>query len=260
MQTRHAKNEYFYACPWEATSLTSGLHTLRIDVTANSSLLWSHQHLFSIDGTAAPLRTLSMVLLQTNLERLLLIGFLTLYAALLALTSASLYLNVSMHRTVQRMALPPHGAWKTLVGLGCAVCDALYTRKQYLTLFWCYLLLLPIVPIFVGEINTGRIGALWLYGAYSSGTFIPSPSGMMTGLFQLLLGVTPYLTSLAIIGHTRRILARAAAGSIMTVCILLQVRSVYVTFYSYGLIATIINPIETGLLIIMAWSTQALTY
>ena len=237
---QHAKDS-LYTAPWRPRLYTKGPHTIQVLVEEAGKETHVETHHFSLDGSSESLPALGQLVLLVDFISLFQFFFILLVCiAIVPLTH--LRLSAAPSFTPNSLLLLAH-------------LPAFYWPLVLAPLY------LTIGPWFVGELLTGSIGVVLVWGSFVQGVYIPTATTWLYGVYHLAIIHLPLLLATCLILHSRltedtqpwashpytRAIFR---HTLMAALVMKQTYLVYCFHLSYGPLAVILGPYRTGHLLL----------
>lgn len=238
LKEAYSKDGQVYTIPWQPKLYSSGYHTIYVEVEERGETVLVESHQFSLEDTSANLPLLGQVILLTDIIAVFQFCFILLVClAILPLTLLRLY------------PAPLYTPY-------CFIAIA------HLNQFYWSLVLAPLYlafgPWFVGEVLSGSIGAVFVWGSIVYGTYIPTATTWLYGTYHLAGIHLPIMlaTSLSLQSRLLEVTTSPVHPVIkpllchgpMIVLTFIQVYLVHSFHLSYGIWAVILGPFRTGYL------------
>ena len=225
-----------FAVPWWPELYRDGHHTVRVEVEEAGDVVLSEVHHFSLDGSSGQLPFLGRIILLVDLIPVL--QFLFILLVCVCVVPLTLLRHNPAPPLTPRCLLPLARLSQTYWPLVLA--------PLYLTLG----------PWFVGEVLSGSLGAVFLWGTLVLGSYLPTATTWLYGIYHLIGINIPVTIATVLILHFRLsesksnprhpLLNCLLYHSLMSLLVLLQVYLVHSFYLSYGLWAVILGPFRTG--------------
>ncbi|KAK5643324.1 hypothetical protein RI129_007169 [Pyrocoelia pectoralis] len=256
-----------YVAPWDPNAYSTGLHKIKVHVEDVQGRSKYHTQPFSLDGTTLSFGVLPSFVLKTSANTIFKLMFWILNIIIL---TPLLLLKLVHYRHIARGNNEERKSSTT--------CTRTCFRKLWNLvsvdrIFWplvLYQIYLTVGPWTIGYMIENYIGAIFAWGIYVNGVFLPASVTYIYGFMQLLLFQIPLIFVLAH-GVDHRIQLYLENGEVswlskirlhvpFIAILTLQFIMVYCVLIGYGILACLICPLHTWatILAIMLW-VQALS-
>lgn len=256
-----------YVGPWDPNTYSTGLHKIKVHVEDVQGRSKYHTQPFSVDGTTVSFGFLPTFVLKTSAKTLFQLIFWILNIIIL---TPLLIMKLVYYRHIAKGNNEEIKRYAT-----CTRCCVrkLWNLVSMDRIFWplvLYQIYLIIGPWCIGYMIENYIGAIFAWGIYVNGLFLPVSFTYNYGSLQLLLFQIPLILFLAH-GVDHRIqlflkngkvswLSKIGLHAPFVAILTFQFIMVYGVFIGYGIMACLICPLHTSAIIlaIILW-IQALS-
>ena len=235
-QLARSQGGSLYTAPWKPHLYAEGWHTIQVLVQEEGREVLVEEHRFSLDGSTVHLPVIGRVLLLVDL-----VAIFQLLFMLLVLCSVLPLCHLHLHHVP---AYAPRG---------------LLLLARLPRVFWplvLFPLYLSLGPWFLGEVVTDSLGAVFVWGTLLSGSYLPTATTWLYGIYHLLGVHLPLILATSLSLHLRLaptsypLITDVLSHLPLALLVLLQADLVYCFHLSYGLWAVILGPLRTGSLLL----------
>ncbi|CAG9823206.1 unnamed protein product [Phaedon cochleariae] len=259
IQCKRVKGPLFVA-PWNPHDYLQGLHNIEVFVKDVDGRTRSDLQPFSLDGTRLSFGVLSKLALMTNAS----VIFKSFFYVMMVLTVLPLVLIRYIHFLVAGGKLVKPRARKS--------CWFSWLRKMWILttvdrLFWpvvLYPVYLAVGPWSIGHIVEEHVGAIFAWGIYVNGTFLPGAFTYCYGFVQFVTFQIPLtcIVANAVFFRFQELQSKYERKETLTrkicrhmpftVIFSIQVIMAYLFWLAYGTMAFFLGPLRTWSLLLAA--------
>ncbi|XP_023024648.2 transmembrane protein 62 isoform X1 [Leptinotarsa decemlineata] len=259
MHCKRVKGPLFVA-PWDPENYLHGLHKIEVHIKDVEGRTKSISQPFSLDGTRLSFGLLAKFILMTSASVL----FKSLFFVMLAVTVFPLIIVRYMHELV--------AAGKIVKPRLRRSCWFNWLKKMWIMstvdrIFWpivLYPIYLAIGPWSIGYIIEDHVGAVFAWGIFVNGAYLPGAFTYVYGFIQLFTFQVPVsLIMITAVGFRFHDLnakpgrklswkKKACLHLAFTLLFAMQVSMAYMFWLAYGTMAFILGPLRTWSLVLAA--------
>lgn len=241
-----------YVAPWNPQIYDVGVHTIQVFVKDIQGRTKHHSQPFSLDGTKLSFGLLPRLALMTNAST----GFKVLFGIFNIISIVPLLVFKTLHYFTKDGKI---GKPRTKRGILRLIVRKLWILSSIDRIFWpliIYPIYLTVGPWSIGYIVENHIGAIFAWGIYVDGKFLPGSFTYAYGFIQLLTFQIP-LTFILAHGVDYRFQNLVKKPGIVSWCskislhlpfmflLSIQILMAYFFWLAYGTLAFLIGPLRT---------------
>ncbi|KAK5643227.1 hypothetical protein RI129_007072 [Pyrocoelia pectoralis] len=246
-----------YVAPWNPKKYNTGLHIINVYVSDGEGGRKIHSQPFSLDGTRLSFGLLPRLVLMTNASTFFKFMF---WCMIIFAVAPLLMMKLIHYRDIKKGKVKKRNG---NTGYIRSWFRKIWILSSVDRIFWplvLYPIYLTVGPWSIGYIVEDRVGAIFAWGIYVDGVFLPGSFTYAYGFIQLLTFQFPVTCILAHAVDCRiRALIQKRKLSYVTkltlhlpflMVIILQLIMAYNFWLAYGTLAFIIGPLRTWSIII----------
>lgn len=242
-----------FVCPWSPSNYLTGIHQIEVSVQDHFGRTKNINQPFSLDGTRLSFDVLPRLVLMTNASLI----FKIMFACLLVFSILPMCILRLMHKLVKDEKVS-----KPVIRPGClkALLRKMWIMSTVDRIFWplvLYPVYLAFGPWSIGHIIEDHIGAIFAWGIFVNGTFLPGSLTYAYGFLQIFTFHIPLTIILAhgadsrfqvnVIkaGKTRSVLGYIWLNLPFSILMSIHLYMAYFFLLSYGTMAFLLGPLKT---------------